>query len=84
MVIRANSKCAHQVRPPVVGWRADRGSTLRDFSGVAFASSGYHRGAPDASGWEWLRDAAEDLAVEDSVPGIGVRRPAAPPFGDLA
>ena len=27
---------------------------------------------------------AEDLAVEDRVPGVGVRRPAAPSFGDLA
>src|SRR4029079_7298822 len=27
---------------------------------------------------------AEDLAVEDSVPGVGVGRPAAPSFGDLA
>src|SRR5438045_3431735 len=28
--------------------------------------------------------AAEDLAVQDSEPGVGVRRPAAPSFGDLA
>ena len=32
---------------------------------------------------EWL-GAAEDLAVEDSVPGVGVRRPAAPSVGDPA
>jgi len=29
-------------------------------------------------------DAAEDFTVEHSVPGVGVRRPPAPSFGDLS
>jgi hypothetical protein len=32
---------------------------------------------------EWL-GATKDFAVENRVPTIGVRRPAAPPFGNLA
>ena len=41
------------------------------------------RRAHVASAAEGLR-AAEDLAVEDGVPGIGMRRPSTPSFGDLA
>ena len=45
--------------------------------------SGYRRDRLTPEPREWL-DAAEDFAVEDSVPGIGVRGPAAPSLGNLA
>jgi len=46
-------------------------------------SSGYRRRRLTRQRLEWL-GAAENLAVQDGVPGIGVRGPATPSLGDLA
>src|SRR4029450_9331328 len=74
------SRCASSLS--AIERTSDFPVSCADFCEVAFASRRLspHPLTPTPKG---LR-AAEDLAVEDSVPGIGVRSPVTPSFGDLA
>jgi hypothetical protein len=59
-------------------------STLRVMAAIfTLVQRSFRNRTESARRLEWL-GAAEDLAVEDRVPGVGVRRPATPSFGDLA